>query len=80
MKIESAEPLAPTAEGLRNIVRMAYFAGLAKGRGEKRELKGRPESAVPSATPSDSAGHSQGEDSLRHWIAAAINPYEQNPA
>jgi hypothetical protein len=34
MRIESAELLAPTAEGFRTIVRMAYAAGRARGREE----------------------------------------------
>ncbi len=88
MRIEKARHLAPTAEGFRTIVRMAYAAGRARGREEaKRKLLGLAESPSPFATPSDSAGPSLGEDppldtrrseDVRHWISAAVGPYEQN--
>jgi len=48
MRIESAELLAPTAEGFRTIVRMAYAAGRARGREEaKRQLQGLAEPQLP---------------------------------
>ncbi len=64
--IKSAELLAPTEDGFRAIVRMAYAAGRARGRDEaKRELKSPAESPPPSNTSSDSAGRSLDEDPLR---------------
>jgi hypothetical protein len=90
MGIESAELLAPTAEGLRNIVRMAYAAGRARGREEaNRVLRGLAESPSLSAPPFNGAGRSLGEahapetrisEAVRHWIAAAVSPYERNLA
>jgi hypothetical protein len=90
MGIESAELLAPTAEGFRNIVRMAYAAGRARGREEaNREFHGLAGSPPPSATPSDGTGRSLSEahapetrlsEAVRHWIAAAVSPYERNLA
>ena len=87
MRIKTAELLAPTAEGFRTIVRMAYAAGRARGREEaKRQLQGLAEPPAPSATPSDYGGHSPGEvptpetrlsEAARNWIAAAVGPNEQ---
>jgi hypothetical protein len=90
VRIEKARHLAPTAEGFRNIVRMAYAAGRARGREEaKHKLLGLAESPSPFATPSDNAGPSLGEDppmdtrlseDVRYWISAAVGPYDQKLA
>jgi hypothetical protein len=54
MRIVNAELLMPTAEKIRNIVRMAYEAGRAKGREEaKSEQQGLAE-------PPDDAGEEVG--------------------
>jgi hypothetical protein len=59
--IKGAELLAPTADGFRAIVRMAYAAGRARGREEaKHELQSLAESPPP-----DRAGSSLDEDPLR---------------
>jgi hypothetical protein len=93
MRIESAELLAPTAEGLRTIVRMAYAAGRARGREEaKRELQGPAEPTATSTTQPENLnevlGHSLGEappetklsEAIHHWIAATVGPNEQSLA
>jgi hypothetical protein len=94
MGIESAELLAPTAEGFRNIVRMAYATGRARGREEaKRELQGQAEPPATSPTQpnhlNNVLGRSLNEahppetrlsETVRHWIAAAVGPYERNLA
>jgi hypothetical protein len=53
MRIVNAELLVPTAEEIRNLVQMAYDAGLTRGREEaKRELRGLVEQpAAPSDSP-----------------------------
>lgn len=88
MRIESAELLAPTAEGLRTIVRMAYAAGRARGREEaKRELQGPAEPTATSTTQNEVLGHSLGEappetklsEAIHHWIAT-VGPNEQSLA
>ncbi len=90
MRIESAELLAPTAEGFRTIVRMAYAAGCARGREEaKRQLQGLAEPPASSATSTrnfnDVLGDSLDEvhtpetklsEAAHHWIAATVGPNE----
>lgn len=73
MRNESAELLAPTKEGLRTIVRMAYAAGRARGREEaKRELHGHTEPhGIPATQPdnlNDAPGPSLGEALPRYEV------------
>ena len=91
MRIESAELLAPTAEGFRTIVRMAYAAGRVRGREEAmRQLQSLAEPPASAATSTgnfnDPPGHSLGEapppetklsEANHHWIAATVEPFEQ---
>jgi hypothetical protein len=69
MRIKTAELLAPTAEGFRTIVRMAYAAGRARGREEaKRQLRGLAEPPASSATSAGNSNDVLG-DSLEHFQA-----------
>jgi len=68
MQITTAKLLAPTPEGFRTIVRMAYAAGRARGRKEvMRELHGHAEPPATSTTQPDNLndvlGHLLGEGS-----------------
>jgi hypothetical protein len=94
MRNKSAELLAPTKEGLRTIVRMAYAAGRARGREEaKRELQGHAKPPAASTTQPDNLndvlGHTLGEapppetklsEAIQLWIAAKVGPNEQSLA
>ena len=72
MRIGSAELLAPTEEGLRTIVRMAYAAGRARGREKaKRELHGHAELPWTSITQPDNLS-----DALGRSLGEALSRYE----